>query len=218
MCNAAIRKFGILDGKGRNSRVAPAPIRRWNAGPSPPVGLRGVRRAFKNLPLGNRARGTVPVSPHYRSVGCGVPRNHQAAPNNPPEEIIMPLDRRVALLALAVSIVAVGPAWPAKRGKALDPDKDGTIDLAEAKNAGSALFDRLDRDHDGTLDARELRGRLDAKAIVAADPDKDGTIDKNEYLSVVEQRFKAADPDNDGTVDAKELASPAGKALGRLLQ
>jgi Ca2+-binding EF-hand superfamily protein len=80
------------------------------------------------------------------------------------------------------------------------------------------LFDRLDRDHDGTLDTRELRGRLNAKAIVAADPDKDGTIDKNEYLSVVEQRFKAADPDNDGTVDAKELASPAGKALRRLLQ
>ena len=56
------------------------------------------------------------------------------------------------------------------------------------------------------------------KQSSAADPDKDGTIDKNEYLSVVEQRFKAADPDNDGTVDAKELASPAGKALGRLLQ
>ena len=131
---------------------------------------------------------------------------------------MMPLYRRAALLTLAVSVIAAAPAWSAKLGKALDPDKDGTIDLTEAKNAASALFDRLDRDHDGTLDARELRGRLDAKSIVAADPDKDGTIDKNEYLSVVEQRFKAADPDNDGTVDAKELASPAGKALGRLLQ
>jgi Ca2+-binding EF-hand superfamily protein len=131
---------------------------------------------------------------------------------------MMPLGRRAAVLTLAVSIIVAGPAWSAKLSKALDPDKDGTIDLTEAKNAASALFDRLDRDHDGTLDSRELRGRLDTKSIVAADPDKDGTIDKNEFLSVVEQRFKAADPDNDGTVDAKELASPAGKALKRLLQ
>ncbi len=42
----------------------------------------------------------------------------------------------------------------------LDPDKDGTVDLAEAKNAAGKLFDKLDRDKDGTLDARELRGRM----------------------------------------------------------
>jgi hypothetical protein len=38
--------------------------------------------------------------------------------------------------------------------KALDTDNDGTVDLAEAKAAGSKLFDKLDRDHDGTLDRR----------------------------------------------------------------
>jgi hypothetical protein len=32
------------------------------------------------------------------------------------------------------------------------------MDLAEAKKAAGALFDRLDRDRDGTLDRRELRG------------------------------------------------------------
>src|SRR6202163_4029145 len=37
-----------------------------------------------------------------------------------------------------------------------DTDNDGTVDLAEAKKAASALFDKLDRDHDGTLDKREL--------------------------------------------------------------
>jgi hypothetical protein len=37
----------------------------------------------------------------------------------------------------------------------LDPDKDGTVDLAEAKDAASKLFDKLDRDHDDTLDKRE---------------------------------------------------------------
>ena len=42
-----------------------------------------------------------------------------------------------------------------------DTDNDGTVDLAEAKKAASALFDKLDRDHDGTLDKRELAGRFD---------------------------------------------------------
>jgi hypothetical protein len=36
-------------------------------------------------------------------------------------------------------------------------------------------------------------------------------------MTIVEARFRAADPDNDGTLDAKELATPAGKALLKLL-
>jgi Ca2+-binding EF-hand superfamily protein len=108
------------------------------------------------------------------------------------------------------------PVWwePRQHGpsllRTLDPDNDGTVDLAEARSAASKLFDRLDRDHDGTLDKRELRGRLNAKALAAADADNDGTLDKNEFLALVEKRFKAANPDNDGTIDAKELKSSAG--------
>jgi hypothetical protein len=121
----------------------------------------------------------------------------------------------IALGALAI----VPPASAASSSaiKALDPDRDGTIDLTEAKTAGSKLFDQLDRDKDGTLDRRELRGRVSAKEFAAVDPDKDGTLDKNEYLAVVVQRFRAADSDNDGTLDNKELKSPAGRALLRLL-
>jgi Ca2+-binding EF-hand superfamily protein len=87
----------------------------------------------------------------------------------------------------------------------LDTDADGTVDLAEAKKAAEALFDKLDRDHDGTLDAKELRGRLSKGNFEAADPDKDGTISKEEYLVLVERRFKVADRDGDGTLTAKEL-------------
>jgi hypothetical protein len=100
----------------------------------------------------------------------------------------------------------------------LDTDNDGTVDLAEAKKAASALFDKLERDKDGTLDKRELARRLSAKELAAADPDHDGTLTKDEYLAVVEQRFSAADPDHDGTLDAKELNSGAGRALSRLLR
>ena len=91
------------------------------------------------------------------------------------------------------------------------------MDLAEAKKAAGALFDRLDRDRDGTLDRRELRGRVDAKEFAAADPDKDGTLTKDEYFTIVEKRFRAADPDNDGTVSAAKLRAKAGRTLLRLL-
>jgi EF hand len=124
------------------------------------------------------------------------------------------ISRRTLALALA-SLTVTMPAWAKVM---FDTDNDGTVDLAEAKKAASAVFDRLDRDKDGTLDRRELRGRLNPTEFAAADPDKDGTLTKDEYLAVVEQRFKAADPDNDGTLDAKELRSKAGRALARLLR
>jgi len=131
------------------------------------------------------------------------------------------ISRRTALLTFAIGALFVGslPAWAASNPiRLLDTDNDGTVDLAEAKKAASALFDKLERDHDGTLDKRELAGRLSARELAAADPDHDGTLTKDEYLAVVEQRFNAANPDKDGTLDAKELNSAAGKALLRLLR
>jgi hypothetical protein len=134
------------------------------------------------------------------------------------------LSRRTLLLTLATGTIS-GASLPAlaksRRAdpiRTLDTDNDGTVDLAEAKKAASAVFDRLDSDRDGTLDKRELAGRLNAREFAAADPDHDGTLTKDEYLAVVEQRFKAADPDKDGTLDAQELNSAAGKALLRLLR
>jgi hypothetical protein len=133
------------------------------------------------------------------------------------EDIAMILRQSILVASLALTLAAAAPAW-SQGLKALDPDNDGTVDLAEAKAAASKLFDKLDGDKDGTLDKRELRGRISGKDFTGADPDKDGTLDKGEYLAVVELRFKAANPDNDGTLDAKELRSKAGKSLMRLLQ
>jgi len=126
--------------------------------------------------------------------------------------------RKVTFGLTTFAALGALPAWAAPKSLMFDTDNDGTVDLAEAKKAASAVFDRLDKDKDGTLDRRELHGRLSAKELAAADPDKDSTLTKNEYLAVVEQRFKAADPDNDGTLDAKELRSHAGRALVRLLK
>ncbi len=138
------------------------------------------------------------------------------------------ISRRTLVLAFAAAASLAGgsPVFAKLLSKSrssnwvrmFDTDNDGTVDLAEAKKAASALFDKLDRDHEGTLDKRELASRLTAKELAAADPDHDGTLTKDEYLAVVEQRFGAADPDHDGTLDARELNSKAGQALLRLLK
>jgi EF hand len=120
--------------------------------------------------------------------------------------------RKTISATLAIALIGVVPAWSQSLLKTLDPDKDGTVDLTEAKTAAG----KLDRDHDGTLDRRELGGRLNAKDFSAVDPDNDRTLDKNEFLALVEKRFKAADPG--GTIDAKELKGPAGRSLVRLLK
>ena len=126
--------------------------------------------------------------------------------------------------AIAMAITAlVGAATPARAKDSslvgqFDTDHDGTVDLAEAKKAGSVMFDKLDVDHDGTLTFKELHGRMSRKEFAAADPDKDGTLTKDEYLAVVERRFKAADKDHDGTLDNWEFQTPKGRALVRLLR
>src|SRR6201986_4466957 len=110
-----------------------------------------------------------------------------------------------ASLAPALVMTSASPAFAASALKTLDPDKDGTVDLSEAKTAASALFDKLEKDNDGTLDRKELHGRIPEAEWAAADPDNDKTISKDEYLAYVEAVFKKADTDNDGTIDAKEL-------------
>jgi len=132
---------------------------------------------------------------------------------------------RRSLLWTSTAAILPGLGSPVMAGsrrsaaiRMFDTDNDGTLDLAEAKKAASALFAKLDRDHDGTLDKRELAGRLSAREFAAADPDHDGTLTLEEYLGVVEQRFNAANPDKDGTLDAIELNTSAGRALLRLLR
>ena len=130
-----------------------------------------------------------------------------------------------ALAALGLVAVATNPALAkskaskvCKQLEAINPDKDGTLDLEEAKKAAGIVFDRINTDKDATLDAKELRGRLKAKEIASADGDKDKTIDRAEYLAIVEARFKAVNRDADNTIDWNELSSKPGKALLRLLK
>jgi Ca2+-binding EF-hand superfamily protein len=123
-----------------------------------------------------------------------------------------------AALSSSMAVMSASPSFAASALQSLDPDKDGTVDLAEAKTAAAALFDKLEKDKDGTLDRKELHGRIPDAEWKVADPDNDKTISKDEYLAYVEAIFKKADTDNDGTIDAKELKTPAGHALLLLLK
>lgn len=121
----------------------------------------------------------------------------------------------VAILPIAFSSTKL---FAASSLAGLDKDNDGTLDLAEVKDAASAVFDKLEKDSDATLDRKEIGGRLSQKEFKEADPDKDATLTKDEYLALVEKLFNAADADKNGTLDPKELHSKAGRALLRLIR
>jgi Ca2+-binding EF-hand superfamily protein len=133
--------------------------------------------------------------------------------------MVMISRRRVFAVVGTALIVATTPAWAASSlvGQ-FDLDKDGSVDLAEAKKAAAALFDKLDVDKKGVLTQKQLRGRVSSKAFAAADADKDGTLSKDEYLTIVEQRFNAADANHDGKLVNFEFHTPQGKALTKLLR
>jgi hypothetical protein len=130
--------------------------------------------------------------------------------------------RKAIVVAVTALIGAATPAWAQKKNSTLvgqfDTDHDGTVDLAEAKKAGSDTFDKLDTNKTGMLDLKQLHGRLTRKQFAAADADKNGTLSKDEYLAVVEQRFDAADAKHDGKLVNWEFHTPAGRALTRLLR
>ena len=102
--------------------------------------------------------------------------------------------------------------------EAIDGDRDGTIDLDEAKRAGGLLFEQLDRHRGGKLSRAQLgRRRVTVAELSWADRDHDGTLTKDEYLALVERQFRAADLDRDGTVSRAEFLSRSGLPLRRLL-
>ena len=90
------------------------------------------------------------------------------------------------------------------------------VDLAEAKVAGAAMFDKLDVEKKGTLTRAQLHGRLSGKEIAAFGAG--GALSKEGYLSAVEARFRAVDADHNGKLTHWEFHTAKGRALTRLLR
>lgn len=117
----------------------------------------------------------------------------------------------------AASSALAGGGRPASF-EAIDRDRNGTINLDEAKRAAALLFDQLDRHRAGKLSRAQLgRGRMTLAEFSWADRDHNGTLTKDEYLALVERQFRAADLDGDGAVSRAEFKARSGLPLRRLL-
>lgn len=89
-----------------------------------------------------------------------------------------------------------------------DANKNGTVDLAEAKKFGitQKAFTKANPDNDGSLDRKEFAAAIVAQ-FVEANPDNDGTLDPKEARKAgitSKAVFEAANPDQDGTLDIAE--------------
>jgi Ca2+-binding EF-hand superfamily protein len=84
----------------------------------------------------------------------------------------MGIRKRSILTALAIMLIAATPAWSQSLPKTLDPDNDGTVDLAEAKSKDEFLalvekrFKAADPDNDGTIDAKELKSAAGRSLVI----------------------------------------------------
>jgi len=137
------------------------------------------------------------------------------------------LVKGAAFMLLAVGVWMAVEASPvsaqmsgADAVKMLDTENDGTVDLAECKAAGAAMFDKLDADKSKTLDQEELGDR--GTITIVESPHRrmffQTRPSKDDYVGYVAKRFELADPDHEGELDAKELETEEGQALVKLLQ
>jgi Ca2+-binding EF-hand superfamily protein len=89
-----------------------------------------------------------------------------------------------------------------------DANKNGTVDLAEARKFGitEKAFTKANPDKDRSLDKKEFAAAV-VTQFMAANPDKDGTLDPKEASKAGvkgKAAFEAANPDKDGTLDIAE--------------
>ena len=146
------------------------------------------------------------------------------------------MNKTPSLIAAALLAVTAGAAMaqapaapdaPARPRAALDANKDGVIDRAEAaaRPQLAARFDELDRDSDGRLERAEMprmkhdrhhrrgghEGRSGGSPLLGADKDRDGRVSKAEAVAAATARFERMDVNKDGFVDAADREAMAGK-------
>jgi len=128
---------------------------------------------------------------------------------------------RITLIAVAiVSSVAATSAFAATGAEVLfklNHDKDQTLEMPEAIDAGAETFKSLNTDGDLTLERAEIASRVSEADWAAVNKDHDKTLELDEWLSIVRKRFDAADAKHTGKLDAAELDTPAGQKLVQII-
>jgi EF hand len=125
-----------------------------------------------------------------------------------------------SILAVAFACLMAGPAFAisgADALKQLNHDSDQTLELPEALDASTKVFNALNKDNDLTLDKAEVAGIVTDAEWKRYNRDHDGTLELDEWLRIVRARFNAADIKKDGKLTAQELDGPAGQSLLKLL-
>ena len=128
------------------------------------------------------------------------------------------MKRRMISLGVvaAVSLAATGSAF-ALTGKEFlskyNKDKDNTVEIVEAIALGTKVFKAINPDKDKTLEAAETKGRLTDEDWAAVNKDGDKTLELDEWLIIVRKRFNDADANKDGKLTEAELDAPAGQQL-----
>jgi len=88
--------------------------------------------------------------------------------------------------------------------RAIDMNKDGTIDAEEIKSSAASLK-ALDKNNDGKLTRDEVSGSRSAQFMSRLDKDGDGKISREEAPGRLADRFDDIDTDADGFIDSKEM-------------
>lgn len=95
----------------------------------------------------------------------------------------------------------------------MDRNRDGKMDIFEAKRAGKAAFKSLNPDGDFTLEPAEVQSRIGPQTFDKYNRIKRKGLDMIEWKRLVKDRFRAANPDKDRTIECAELHTPAGERL-----
>lgn len=94
-----------------------------------------------------------------------------------------------------------------------DRIRDGKLDIVEAIIAGKKTFKALNPDRDGTLDYAEASSRIGPKTFDRFNKIKRKGLDRVEWTRLVKARFKRANRDGDRTIECDELMTRAGHRL-----
>jgi hypothetical protein len=93
-----------------------------------------------------------------------------------------------------------------------DRDRDGRLNISEARRAGKAAFKELNKDRDFTLEHSEIADRIDAETFDKYNRVKRRGLDRGEWNRLVKDRFRAA-TEGARTIGCDQLFSPDGRRL-----